>query len=455
MFDSNRFAFIYESLSGTGGFRPTVSLDNKGKAQDVIGASHLVRYPSETAPRYARRNEVAWYTNDMRKTCSRYAAYLARRPATRSINQPLLSAMAQDCDGIGSEINDFWQTFMVDAKARGTMLLLVDMPAVVPDRQSQQTEQRAFPYLAAIAPERILKYSVNDAGAFDSLEISANWNGKAAVRGWNTAKWWVRVGADIVEQGEHPLRACPVLIFSEESIGGEGEFAQIADLSRRLFNLRSELDEILRSQTFSVLAFPLPEEVMMAFAETSAKIAETIGTQNMLMHAPGGQPAFIAPPDGPAKVYGEVIAKMESLIRDSGLDVELPQGVESGLAMNLRFEALNSSLARFSKRMEQLERRVWELASRWLGIRNTVTAEWNTHFALTDDTEELNELIQMQAAAMPDEVIRAKQKALVSAMFGHMPDEELAALLDSIDEPAQEHPSPQPSPDGEGALNEG
>ena len=43
-------------------------------------------------------------------------------------------------------------------------------------------------------------------------------------------------------------------------------------------------------------------------------MAQTIGTHNLLQTFPEGA-EFIAPPEGPARVYLDVIAQVEALIR--------------------------------------------------------------------------------------------------------------------------------------------
>ena len=85
---------------------------------------------------------------------------------------------------------------------------------------------------------------------------------------------------NILDAGEHPLSECPVLIGTE---GGDfphfGPFAPIADLSKRLFNLDSELDEILRSQTFSLLTMNVPQGSTSDQKLDAARVAgQTIGT---------------------------------------------------------------------------------------------------------------------------------------------------------------------------------
>lgn len=422
--DTRRFRFLAEALDGSGGFRPSVTRNAAGQAV-LSGPSHLVRYPREGDEKFARRNEVAWYVNDLRAACTRFAGYLAQRRPLRGIDNPLLMGFADDCDWRGNNLDVFWQQFSIDAKARGNLLLLVDMP------RDPAADGRAVPFLSAIAPEQVHDFELDDNGLLRMVQVRAG----DLIRGWNAEGWWVRRGETIIEQGAHPLGICPVLAFGETAFPAEGEFAQIADLSRRLFNLRSELDEILRAQTFSLLAYQVPPE--QAGQLDVASIAGQIGTHNMLIH--GGQtPAFIAPDAGPARTYLDVIAQVDEKIRRIGHVVEAPDRSESGIALQIRFQQLNSALSHWAGQMEDLERRTWALVCRWLGLATTPAVSWDDNYALTDINVELEALGAMQAGGFSDAALIAKRRQILVLDFSSLEDADMQALLDAEDEPRQE-----------------
>jgi hypothetical protein len=410
-----RFQFLADALHGTGGFRPQVSRITGTPA--LSGVSYLIQYPREGDEKFARRNEVAWYANDLGAACSRFAGYLAKRPPMRVTANPLLATFIDDCNWRGDALDVFWSAFTVEAKARGSMLLLVDMP-------SDPNAGRSVPYLLAIAPEDVAHLSVNEQGLVDFCEIYTD---DGVIRGWDTERWWVRKGEQRLDEGEHGLGACPVLAFTESEFPNEGEFAQIADLSRRLFNLHSELDEILRAQTFSLLTYQIPVE--QAGLLDIATVAAQIGTHNMLVHS-GNTPAFIAPPDGPATIYLSRIAAMEEKIRRIGHMVEAPDKAESGIALTIRFQQLNSSLSHWAARMSDLESRAWDLVTRWLGLSfESVAVSWNDDYALTDISAELDILTAMQMTGFSDATLSAKRQSIVALALSGLPEDELSALL--------------------------
>ena len=419
-----RYEFLANCLNGTGGF---------------ITGDYLVKYARESDAKYLKRKELAWYQNLLRPACTRFVGYLSRKPPKRESNNPLIDKFIDDVDWQGNNIDIFLSEFFTQAKARGAMLLLVEMPQATAKTLEQQLTQRQIPYLIAIPPESIRSYSMNKQGLFEYVEIQTMMQveGKLqlVIQGWSETQWWVSLNGTIIQGAEHPLGCCPVLGFSEGQFPCFGEFAQIGDLSKRLFNLNSELDEILRSQTFSLLTYQMTEQQAATF--DPAKMALEVGTNNTMFYQGTQAPSFAQPATGPAEVYLKTIASIEEKIKGISLAVELSRtagtGPESGIALAIRFEALNAALSSFSKRAEDLERRLFDVVSRWLKMANTTTVAYSKGYELADITTELTTLASYEAAQMSPEVILAKKQQIINLDFSNMEHEELQALLDSLD----------------------
>lgn len=435
-----RFTMIGHALRGDGPFRPVVSYDSYNKPFSV-GESYLIKYPRETSDKYAARNELAYYASPLSRVSSTFVAHIAAKPVLRDIRQDLLLAIYKNADGKGNNADIFWSAFMYEFKARGTMLLLVDMPQALPDNMQTQLAERVAPYWTALAPELVTDYVVGDDGKFDFCEFSGTFvddKGEEQTCTWyfDRAMWQCKDDEDkIVSEGEHPLGECPVLIVTEAGdFPHYGPFAPIADLSKRLFNLDSELDEILRAQTFSLLTYNVPEESAdEERMEAARQAGETIGTNNLLVHT-GSTPAFIAPDSGPASTYMERINDISAQINEIGLMVATPNQRESGIAMQMRFQQINAELGKFAARMEAVERRAWELSIKWLGGMDGVPEiSWPRDFNIADPEQELAILSDMQATAMPPEVLIEQQKRVVVTQFSAADMERQEQLLTSLE----------------------
>lgn len=440
---SARFKFIGHALAGDGPFRPAADSVTGTLSGTAANASYLVQYPRESAAKFARRNEIAFFESPLFEAASRFVGYLSMSPAVRQLGHELYERVADDMDGKQSDVDIWMQSFAINAKARGSMLALVDMPVEVPANLRDQVADRAAPYWTPIAPEAVTGYAIGRDGRFDFVEFP----GVLEIDGKNVDVTWRfdRAGWQAVDkqsnvklEGAHPLGECPVLIFTElGDFPCFGPFAAIADLSKRLFNLDSELDEILRAQTFSLLTMQAPDgatnDQKMAAAQSAG---ETIGTSNMVVHT-GSTPQFIAPPDGPAGVYMTRIADVRKRIDRVGLTVTSVNEAESGLAMQMRFHAVNGELSRFAARMEDFERRAWDLSRRWLGMDAAPDVQWPRDFNLADVQSELQILADMQAAGMPQEVIAEQQRRITSVQFRGLDQEAQDRMTAAIDERIQ------------------
>lgn len=444
---AERFRFIGYALSADGPFRPRVTEDGT-RIATLSGLSYLVRYPRESDVKFARRNEVAFYASPLLRACARFTGYLSTKPPQRQMPNPLFESVAADVDGKGNDIDVFLQQFALDAKARGSMLMLVDMPSDMPATRAEQMSSRRLPYWSAIKPESVTDYAVGEDGQFEFVEFAGTFakDGAQAVdcawrfdrQGWTATDKERRT----LSQGQHPLGRCPVIIFTE---GGDfphfGPFAAIADVGKRLFNADSELDEILRSQTFSLLTMQVPEESTDGEKIQAAQVAgETIGTNNLMVHS-GSTPAFIAPPDGPARIYLDRIKQLQSQVDEIGLNVIGSMAQESGIALQMRFQALNGELSKFAGRMEDFEKRAWELSRAWLGMTQAPTVEWPRDYNLSDVQTELQILADMQASGMPRQVIAQQQKRVVALQFPGLEQMQADEIAQAIDEPVLEQAS--------------
>lgn len=417
-----RYAFLQEALDGAGGF---------------ANGNHIVKFGRESNVKYTKRQELAWYVNHLRPACERFVGYLSKKSVERDLTHPLLEAFADNCDWRGNSIDVFLQNFFIEAKAKGVSLLLVDMPNFQPANLEQQLTRRFIPYLVSLKPETVRNYVLNPQGQLDSITIEVPMfvDGKyqMVLRHWDAMQWSVTLNGKTVEGGEHKLGQCPVLIFTEgDSFPHVGTFAQIADISKRLYNLASELDEILRAQTFSVLTYQIPAEQQGQLDVT--QLSESIGTSNMLIYGGTQAPSFAQPSSDPANVILKTIETLEEKIRTIGHDINFSKtsNAESGTALNIRFQALNSALFTFARKAEDLERRMFDLCCRWLAIQNTTQVSYPKSFEMADLTTELNSLTLYQAGGFPPEVIQAKQKQIINIDFSNLEKDDLQLLLDSV-----------------------
>ena len=412
-----QFQLVADALDGGGGF---------------YDFTYLIQHPREPAEKYARRQALAWYDNRLKPACSGFVGYIDKKPPMRDFaGNEFAKAFADDCDKCGNSLSVWLSAFMCHAKARGTMFCLVDSPKERPSSQAEQQDKRAFSYLVMIRPENVSELALDDFGNVLKIRWYDCTGTQTINRYWDTESWEV-INGDSKESGEHGLGFCPVVPFSEElQVPYVGSFAQIAAMSKRLLNMHSEKDELERSQTFSILNYVVPKDLRGAVKP--ADVAASVGTENLLMSY--DTPAqFISPADGPLSLYMADILAMELRIDEVALKVTDSKTAESGVARDMRFQALNAALVAFSTRMEDFERRVWSVFAATMGLPESRTVvNWNKNYSLSDVKTEIENAASVESLGMPDSFKRAQNKRIARLMLADVEQETLDTIIEDID----------------------
>lgn len=375
---------IAEAHSATGGF---------------LDGSYIEKYPRESDDKLTERRKIAYYPNLVAPKINRYNGYLFKKDALRKTNNQMLQAILQDVDNKGNSINVFMQNFSLETKLRGCNLLLVDNVASISSNNlADQIGNRELPYFISIAPERVTKFKMNKYGSFDFVAYTDTIDNstfskediKKVTRYYDANSWAVLDGDEIIESGDHNLGVCPVLYIAEKDLFPcKGEFTQLGSLMKRYYNLLSEEDELLRGQTFSILAIQAKERTPNV----------SLGTDNALVYDGDKEPTFLTPTSIPTSAYEAKISKIEETIDRVTYDVTTTSSNESGVALEIKFDGLNSSLSAFATKLEDLEIRAFDVVCRYLGINNDIEIKYPSEFNVVDMSTEIEKLILMDSVA--------------------------------------------------------
>jgi hypothetical protein len=131
-----------------------------------------------------------------------------------------------------------------------------------------------------------------------------------------------------------------------------------------------------------------------------------------------------------------VIKDIEQKVKEIGFDTAQTgeKSAESGLALTIRFQALNASLSAFAMRMEDFERSVFYVAGLWLGIDATtaLAVQWSRDYQIADVATELATLDALNASGFSREVLDEQMKSVIQILFANRSPETLDALLESV-----------------------
>lgn len=384
-----------ESFRGNGGF---------------LDGSYLVQYIREDDEKFKNRKEIAYYTNIFASKVNRYIGYIYKKPPIRSSKNNLISLIFDDANNRGDSINVFMTNFSIKAKVKGVNLVLVEMLKDLPSNLKEQIDNRLLPYLVEIEPQRVTKYRLDKFGKFEYIYFDdtmiINDEIETITRLYDKNDWKIIKDDKVLDSGKHNLGVCPVLYFSESGeFLSAGEFTQVAPIAKRHYNLQSELDEILRYQTFPILT------INGDVNNDGGEVEVNTSNDSAIIYSDGlQQPNFIAPPSAPAQLYQSRLIEIENYISTICYDTSVNQGTESGIALDIKFQGLNSSLSNFSSRVEDFERRVFAVVCKYLKATNDIEINYPKTFSIIDINSEINILSAMKD--LIDSPTYFKQKAI-------------------------------------------
>jgi len=429
----SEFQFISEAYNATGGFADGSHLDKfKRESDGTIDSTDNAYGDRKTA---SKRE----YENLFTSKVSRYVGYLFKSPPQRDSDNELIAGIKKDANLRSDTINVFMSDFAKNMKARGVNLLLVDTPNTLADNMQEQIKHRVSPYFVEILPERVTEYKLDNFGQFeyvaflDTVDSSEYGNTEVdeIVRYYDKTEWRIYdMDGAILDRKDHGFKVCPVLIGSEKgSFESLGEFAQLAGLSKRLFNLSSEKKLMLRGQTFSILT---------VWTEKGSEPMIKLGIDNALLYSGDKAPAYISSDVAQAQEYSSEKEEVKESMDRVAYDVSTTSAQESGIALEIKFESLNSSLNSFAQKMESLERSAWALVTEALGLpEETIMVTYNLDFAITDLESDIATIDAINSISDLPKFRAEAMKRVSTEFLKGLADETMEEILAEIDDNAK------------------
>lgn len=397
--------FLLDAYSGQGGFAT---------------GDYLIAHGRESATKLGKRKELAVYPNFVRKIVDVYMGFLWKQAPSRETDD-LYAAFAANADGAGGKLDTVLSSYQRLAMILGTVYIIVDKPK----EQGRTKAGQAMPYLALRLKSQLVAETKNAAGVWQSVTFSEGSDSDRVYRTFTTTGWTLskkQDGTDVIDQGVYGIGRGPVVRLhiakplNPTDSNSQSWVYDLAQLNWDLFNLRSELRELLRSQTFAILKLPVADA-----AERQRLQDMTIGTENALTYDPtgGGDPGFIAPPADPVSLYMKQIADtVEDIYRIANL--EFVGGVQqSGVALSFHFQESNSSLRGMAESCEAAENEIAQLVYAWQAEQFDGNIAYANDFNLTDVASAIAIALDTITLGMGSEFDKAIKKRLAKQILGN------------------------------------
>lgn len=338
---AEQWKLLGEAYEGSGGFLDGTNLnahprelDYKRDTEGRVTATIL-----QEKPKFTRRKLLARYENFASSIVDTLTSYQFSKPIARTIDSGEipdthpLTRFWQDVDGNGTHIDHWLEDTQTIADVYGHVFIVgdrtpIDMPA---RSRAEQARLRLVTYTPLDVPDWLLKQnkltSIKTVDYLDRDSLTARRDTeRVQYRIWTAEGWdtYDQSGGHIPElSGQHPFGELPVIVMRGRRrpnlpLPGRSVLGD-AKLYVDHFNLLSELRELLRSQTFSMLNIVMGADETIG--EARGRMGDTSSTETILFsRAPA---AFIAPANGPAEIYQSELEKLErKMFRAAGIPWE-------------------------------------------------------------------------------------------------------------------------------------
>lgn len=410
--------YLRDAYEGTGGFADGMYL--VAHPREWLDYTHDA--PSKPTKKLKARRNLARYENVAELIVSAVKSALFRQVPTRQVrpddpkdqrDPTAIEDWWDDVDGLGSHIDDWIAETWVGAAVYGHVLCVMDRPTGPAVTLADQPR----PYLRAYTPLDMADWVYVDgklrevrlSESVPRLSLSAVTTTDLQYRILTEAYWalYDRKGG-LVTADEHGMGVLPavVLYAKRRTLTGLVGSSTLKDpkLHIDLYNLTSELRELLRSQTFSLLNVPLgtgPDAISVETAR--AMMGDTIGVDNVLFSALPAQ--FVTADAANVAAYqAEIDRLLRRIYRVAGITWESDsRDAEAADSLRLKRDDMNRMLSGYA---DECERAEYALAERFYRLtfgdrweqeweRDQVTIRYPESF----DVEPFQELLDQALAA--------------------------------------------------------
>ena len=341
---------------------------------DAHGNELFIQHELETGKRAARRRRHATYKNYARTIADKFRDYVYRREIEwpEADGKPKLQDFLDDCDLDGTTLQQYCRNATMMAQVFGEALVGFDA-SPIPDGMQASTQAQAVAtgqrlYLTLTDVRRMVDYE-SDGKEFTRIVLEERTRTKSdfmeeekeTVSYIQWTPWeWTRFNDKGIatEMDNHDFGVVPFWRYRHDS-EARSQIVDIAECSRKIFNLASLLDEELYSRTFSQI-FIYGENIQ------KGDLAEVIGGNSNVIVIPGqGVSVDIkgADPEQAASILKVINAEIKEVWRQAGIDSGDPtenSQPESGAARAWAFHSTEQQLATIAEGAESMANNLLE-----------------------------------------------------------------------------------------------
>lgn len=432
-----------------------IKIKVNGKILNSYANSNLFQHPKEKNEDYGKRVSMGYYYNFCAPVIDIYTEHLLKQSVNEdfgSIDRDVI-LREEDIDRQGSSISEFRKEIAEYSGILGHIFAICDMPNIKEDIYSVQDliDFDGFPYFSIHLPQNVINWSLDRFGQphwvlireFSDVntnpgEYNRNAIGLVNYRLWTRNEWILFNGAyEEISRGVHDLGRVPIVcIFDKRSkkspnFRSVSALADIAFIAKDIYNSCSELKQILRDQTFSILALQGNRDEYQA---------DSVGTNKALLYPEErNAPTYVSPAPENARVYFEHIdrqitkifqlAKLEGgSVQQSGQDAV----AQSGVSKAWDFNQTNSALSKKAANLEDGEIKLWQLFALWTGKEFDGTIQYPMEFSIQTLKADMDEAEQSSRLMLGKEFDMAVKEAIIKKKFPRLDQAGITKMINEM-----------------------
>ncbi len=451
---------VYE---GAGGFldperpylvpHPREFLDHSIKLED--GSTAPNPNPRQPSPKLKMRRRLARYENVAEIIVQAPMGALFQQAPDRvfgreKTNKDLLAFWA-NCDGKGTAIDTAMQDAWLVAAVFGHAILLLDKP----ETEGATAAETGLPRLCRYTPLDLIDWLVDDYGELTAVKLvepvartsfESNPNVELLqVRIVDAEKWALYdAKGKKTSEGEHGFGRLPVQILYGKRrpltpIIGKAVMGD-PQLYVDLYNLVSEVRELLRNQTFAVLNLPIGTTGDLQ--REQELIGRQSGTSNVLFSTNPAQ--YLSPQGDNVSAYHEHIDRLSRMIyRLAAVPWESDSRVaEAAESRRIKREEQTNVLQKYARELQHVDRQIVDLVYRAkMGpdqaekrqAEDGVQVSYPTEFSPPDLESVAKEAAKAVSLELGSLATKELKKRTVRAFLPNLETKQLREIDDEID----------------------
>ena len=383
--------------------------------KEYKNAQHLLRYSLENAQEYGLRLHQTPYENHCASVVGVYNSFIFKTPPSRDLgnlqNTPFITDLLKDADLDGRSFNAFMKDVATYSSIFGHTWVIVSKPDVGAETMADEFAMGVRPYLSMLSPLMVLdwKWKRDYTGRYYICyfkyieEVNGDEN---TIREWDETVIRTHIinrKNKTVESYEEPngLGKIPcVPVYNQRSIIrgiGKSDISDIADQSKYIYNLISELEASIRLDSHPSLA--KTENTLVGTGPGSLiQMPEDLdpGLKPYVVQTSGANVNQILDAINHAIESIDKMANLGSMRATESTSM-------SGVAMSTEFQMLGAKLSEKADALELAEENIWRLICEYAGVEYDCFIEYADSFNIRDREADLEFLIKARTSGVQAE----------------------------------------------------